>query len=338
MGKMGQQAQRLSNHLFTQKKTAIPADDLTVVMGTIALAGKLVAGELARASIVGGLGYSGDTNVQGEDQKKLDEWTNEVFVRLFEDCKPVCSVISEEMEAPHHYERGNHGRNGSYAILIDPLDGSSNTDTNGSLGSIFSIRKRAEHHGADAKDLLGPGTQQVAAGYILYGPATQLVYTAGAGVEIFTFDPQLSEFVLWKENLKMPARGPYYSVNQGNFTKWHPGAQKLISHLTSRTDKNTSYSLRYCGAFAADFHRCLLEGGMYLYPGEVTPDGKSKGKLRMMYELAPLAMVAEQAGGRASNGKGRILKVVPKDIHERAPIYIGSATEVAMAEEFHAEG
>jgi fructose-1,6-bisphosphatase I len=336
---MEHQSLILTDHLHTQKKTALPADDLTLVIGRIALAGKLIAGELARAAIADGLGYSGATNVQGEDQKKLDDWTNGVFVRLFENCDPVCSLISEEMEAPKHYERSCHSRErASYALLVDPLDGSSNTDINGSLGSIFSIRKRAPRHGSEVKDLLGPGSQQVAAGYVLYGPATQLIYTAGAGVDMFTFDPQIAEFVLWKENLKMPDRGPYYSVNQGNITKWHPGAQNLVQHLTSRKDKNTSYSLRYCGAFVADFHRCLLEGGMFLYPGEVSADGKSKGKLRMMYELAPLAMVAEQAGGRASNGKGRILEVIPKEIHDREPVYIGSATEVAMAEEFRAEG
>jgi fructose-1,6-bisphosphatase I len=336
---MGNQAPILSDHLHTRKKTLMPAADLALVIGRIALAGKLISGELARASIVGGLGYSGTSNVHGEEQKKLDDWTNEVFLRLFENCDPVCSLISEEMEIPKHYERNCHSRDhASYAVLVDPLDGSSNTDTNGSMGSIFSIRKRAPRHSSELKDLLGPGTQQVAAGYVLYGPATQLIYTSGAGVEMFTFDPQMAEFVLWKENLKMPPRGPYYSCNQGNISKWNPGAQNLVRHLTSRKDKATSYSMRYCGAFVADFHRCLLDGGIYMYPGEISTDGKSKGKLRLMYECAPLGFVAEQAGGRASNGKGRVLEVVPKDVHDREPVYIGSAVEVALAEEFRAEG
>jgi fructose-1,6-bisphosphatase I len=334
---MGHRAPILSDHLHTRKKTLMSTADLSLVIGRIALAGKLIASEVARASITGELGYSGDTNVQGEEQKKLDDWTNEVFLELFENCDPVCSLISEEMESAKHYERSCHSRDrASYAILVDPLDGSSNTDTNGSLGTIFSVRKRAPRH-SDGKDLLGPGSQQVAAGYVLYGPATQLIYTAGAGVDMFTFDPQIAEFVLWRENYKMPARGPYYSVNQGNLTKWHPGAQNLVRHLTSRKDKQTSYSLRYCGAFVADFHRCLIDGGMYLYPSEVSADGKSKGKLRLMYECAPLGMVAEQAGGRASNGTGRILDVTPKNIHDREPVYIGSATEVALAEEFRVE-
>jgi fructose-1,6-bisphosphatase I len=337
--KMGHQALTLSRHLLTRENTAIPAGDLALVMERIALAGKLIAGELAHASISGELGYSGDTNVQGEKQKKLDDWTNQLFLEIFEHGFPVCSLISEEMEAPKHYERAGRGHKGkNYAVLCDPLDGSSNTDVDGSLGTIFSIRARADGHTDNASDLLAPGSKQVAAGYVLYGPATQLIYTAGAGVDVFTLDPRLGEFMLWKENLKMPERGSTYAVNQGNISKWHPGAQKFVQHLTSRKDKSTSYSLRYCGAFAADFHRCLLEGGIYLYPGEVTSDGKSKGKLRLMYELAPLAMVAEQAGGRASNGKVRILDVVPSAIHDRQPVYIGSAAEVKMAEEFRVEG
>ena len=336
---MGTQAPILSDYLHTRKKTLMPAADLALVIGRIALAGKLIAGELARASIVGGLGYSGTSNVHGEEQKKLDDWTNEVFLRLFENCDPVCSLISEEMEAPNITSAVVIAAiMRAMPFLVDPLDGSSNTDTNGSMGSIFSIRKRAPRHSSELKDLLGPGSQQVAAGYVLYGPATQLIYTSGAGVEMFTFDPQMAEFVLWKENLKMPPRGPYYSCNQGNISKWNPGAQNLVRHLTSRKDKTTSYSMRYCGAFVADFHRCLLDGGIYMYPGEISADGKSKGKLRLMYECAPLGFVAEQAGGRASNGKRRVLEVVPNDVHDREPVYIGSAVEVALAEEFRAEG
>jgi fructose-1,6-bisphosphatase I len=336
---MGHEAPILADHLHSRKKTIMPAADLSVVIGRIALAGKLIAGEIARASITGGLGHSGDINVQGEAQKKLDDWTNQVFLSLFEKCDPVCSLISEEMETPKHYDRSCHSRDhASYALLVDPLDGSSNTDINGSMGSIFSVRKRTPRHTNDGKDLLGPGSQQVAAGYVLYGPATQFIYTSGAGVDMFTFDPLISEFVLWTENLKMQDRGPYYACNQGNFSKWHPGAQNFVRHLTSRKDKNTQYSMRYCGAFVADFHRIMMDGGIYMYPGEVSADGMARGKLRLMYECAPLGMVAEQAGGRASNGKGRILEVVPKDVHDREPVYIGSSTEVALAEEFRVEG
>jgi fructose-1,6-bisphosphatase I len=327
----------LVRHAMTRKSTAVPAADLALVLERIELVAKRIARELAAASLGGELGYTGATNVQGEQQKKLDAWGNQAFLEAFEHGYPVCSLISEEMEEPRHYP--DNCRDTSYAVLFDPIDGSSNTDVNGSLGTIFSIRRRTKGHQGGVADLLRPGSEQVAAGYVIYGPATQLVYAAaGAGVDIFTLDRSLGEFILWRENVRMPPYGSAYAVNQGNISKWHPGARKFIEHITSRKDKRTSYSLRYSGAFAADFHRCLLEGGIYLYPGEVSKEGKGGGKLRLMYELAPMALVAEQAGGRASTGKGRILDVVPGAIHERQPIYIGSAEEVRLAEELKAEG
>jgi len=333
---MSAQTTTLLRHVLTRKGTLVPTGDLALILERVEIIGKRIARELARSSIRGGLGYTGETNVQGEEVKKLDEWTNWVFLDTFERGDPVCSLISEEMEQAEH-RTGTCGAN-SYAVLYDPLDGSSNTDINGSLGTIFSIRKRAPGHGTAVDDILKPGSEQVAAGYILYGPGTQLAYTAGAGVDIFTLDPTIDQFVLWRENVKMPRRGATYSVNQGNITKFHPGVRKLIDHITSRKDKSTSYSLRYTGAFVADFHRCLLEGGLFMYPGEVTPDGKSKGKLRLMYELDPMAMLAEQAGGKASNGRKRLLDVVPAGLHDRQPIYIGSADEVELAERMEVEG
>ncbi len=333
---MGSHNTTLLRHVLTRKGTTIPAGDLALILERIELIGKRIARELARSSIRGGLGYTGETNVQGEEVKKLDEWTNWVFLDTFESGDPVCSLISEEMEQAEH--RGGQCQENSYAVLYDPLDGSSNTDINGSLGTIFSIRKRAPGHREDVNDLMRPGSEQVAAGYILYGPGTQLAYAAGAGVDIFTLDPAIGQFILWKENVRMPSRGKTYSVNQGNITKFHPGVRKLIDHLTSRKDKSTSYSLRYTGAFVADFHRCLLEGGLFMYPGEVTPDGKSKGKLRLMYELNPMSYLVEQAGGKASNGKKRLLDVVPAGLHDRQPIYIGSAEEVELAERMQVEG
>jgi fructose-1,6-bisphosphatase I len=326
----------LTRHIMTKKATAIPVADLALIMERFELIGKRISRELSIASLGGELGYTGATNVQGEQVKKLDEWGNDVFLEAFEHGYPVCSLISEEMEQAHHYSE--NCRETSYCVLYDPIDGSSNTDTNGSLGTIFAVKKRAPKHGSAIDDLLTAGVTQVVAGYILYGPATQLVYTAGDGVDIFTLDRGLGEFILWRENVKTPSHGNYYATNQANAGKWHEGARKFIAHLTSRKDKRTSYSLRYCGAFAADYHRMLLEGGIYLYPGEVAEGGKSKGKLRLMYETAPLSMVAEQAGGRGSTGKGRILEVVPSAIHDRYPVYIGSREEVALAEEMKAEG
>jgi fructose-1,6-bisphosphatase I len=322
----------LAHHVMTKSTSA----ELALILERIGFIGKRIARGLSVASLGGELGHTGVTNVHGEKVKKLDQWANDVFVETFEHGHPVCSLISEEMEEPHHYV--SNCRGSSFAVLYDPIDGSSNTDVNGSLGTIFSIRQRAASHGAGIADILTPGSKQFAAGYVLYGPATQLVYTAGAGVDIFTLDRSLGEFLLWRENVKMPPAGSCYAVNQGNIGKWHPGARKFVEYITSRKNKRTSYSLRYTGAFVADFHRCLLEGGIYLYPGEVSAGGKGGGKLRLMYELAPMSMIAEQAGGRGSTGKGRILDLVPTGIHERQPIYLGSAEEVKLAEEMQPEG
>jgi fructose-1,6-bisphosphatase I len=325
----------LARHIKAKSATALPVADLALIMERIELIATRITRELALAGL-DGLGYTGETNVHGEKVKKLDEWGNQVFLDAFEHVDPVCSLISEEMDEPHHYS--SNCRDNSYCVLYDPIDGSSNTDVNGSLGTIFAVKKRAPGHGAGIDDVLVPGSQQVIAGYILYGPAAQLVYSAGAGVDIFTLDRTPGEFILWKENVKMPPHGTTYAVNQGNVGKWHDGARKFVAHITSRKDKRTSYSLRYSGAFAADFHRCLLEGGIFMYPAEVAEGGKAKGKLRLMYELAPLSMLAEQAGGRGSTGKRRILDIAATAIHERHPIYIGSAEEVALAESFNVEG
>jgi fructose-1,6-bisphosphatase I len=333
---MAAQNMTLMRHILTRKGTRVPTADLALILERIELAGKRIARELARSSIRDELGLTGEANIHGEEVKKLDEWTNWVFLDTFERGDPVCSLISEEMDQAEH-RVGTCPANG-YAVLFDPLDGSSNTDINGSLGTIFSIRKRAAKHGESIEDILRPGDEQVAAGYILYGPGTQLTVTAGAGVDIFTLDPTIDQFVLWREHVRMPERGTTYSVNQGNITKFHPGVRKLIAYMTSRKDKATSYSLRYTGAFVADFHRCLLEGGIFMYPGEVTSNGKSKGKLRLMYELAPMAFVAEEAGGKASNGTRRLLEVKPGGLHDRQPVYIGSATEVELAERMAVEG
>ncbi|MGO9607977.1 MAG: class 1 fructose-bisphosphatase [Candidatus Binataceae bacterium] len=326
----------LTRHALTRQGIRVAAGDLALILGRIEILAERISRELARASINGRLGYTGETNVQGENVKKLDEWTHEVILEAFERGHPVCSLVSEEMEKAHHNPA--NCRENSYVLLYDPLDGSSNTDVNAALGTIFSVRKRPKNHGTGIDDILRPGDEQVIAGYILYGPSTQLVYTAGAGVDIFTFDQSVDEFILWRENVKMPQRGSTYAVNQGNITKFHPNARKFIEHLTSRKDKSTSYSLRYSGAFAADFHRCMLEGGLYMYPGEVTAEGKTKGKLRLMYELAPLSFIAEQAGGKGSIGKGRVLDVVPSEIHQRQPVYIGSADEIDLAERMQVEG
>jgi fructose-1,6-bisphosphatase I len=309
---------------------------LSATLRQVALAVKRISNELAVAALRGELGLSGATNVQGEQVVKLDTWSNDVFLDSFAGGHPICTLISEEIEEARHLE-GHHARD-SYALLFDPLDGSSNTDVNGSLGTIFALRRRKSGHGDDIADTLGPGTEQIAAGYALYGPATMLVWTAGHGVNAFVLEREIGEFVLWRENIRMPARGKTYAVNQANAARWHPGARALLERLTGPKDKGGGYSLRYCGAFVGDFHRCLLNGGIFFYPGELKADGKTAAKLRLMYEVAPLSMLAEQAGGAGSTGRGRVLDFVPSGIHERVPVYIGSAEEVALAEQFRAEG
>jgi fructose-1,6-bisphosphatase I len=323
----------LDRYLRTRERIG---PELVVTLEQVAHAVKRISNELARAALKGELGYSGAINVHGEEVEKLDTWSDKVFVETFSAGGPVCTLISEEMDEPRHLN-GQCARN-SCAMLYDPLDGSSNTDVNGSLGTVFAVRRRKPGHGTGIEDVLAAGTDQIVAGYALYGPATMLVWTAGEGVNAFVLDPGTGKFMLWREKIQMPKSGKTYAVNQANTARWHPGARALLERLTGPKDQGGGYSLRYCGAFVGDFHRCLLNGGIFLYPGEVTPGGKSAGKLRVMYEVAPLSMVAEQAGGAASTGHGRALEFVPGKIHERVPVYIGSAEEVALAEQLKAEG
>jgi fructose-1,6-bisphosphatase I len=319
-------------------RTASPRIEpkLSATLGQVALAVKRIANELAIAALRGELGLSGAINVQGEKVEKLDDWSNNVFLDSFAGGNPICTLISEEVEEAQHLE--GHHTHDSYALLFDPLDGSSNTDVNGSLGTIFALRRRKPGHRDDIADTLGPGTEQIAAGYALYGPATILVWTTGHGVNAFVLEREIGDFVLWREKIRMPAHGKTYAVNQANAARWHPGARALLERLTGPKDKGGGYSLRYSGAFVGDFHRCLLKGGIFLYPGELKADGKTAGKLRLLYEVAPLSMLAEQAGGAGSTGRGRVLDFVPSGIHERVPVYIGSAEEVALAEQLRAEG
>jgi fructose-1,6-bisphosphatase I len=310
--------------------------ELISALESVAHAVKRISNELAGAALKGELGYSGAVNVHGEEVEKLDSWSDKVFVDTFSAGGPVCTLISEEMEQPRHL-KGQCARD-SFALLYDPLDGSSNTDVNGSLGTVFALRRRKPGHGEGLADVLAAGTEQIATGYALYGPATMLVFTVGDGVSAFVLDRATGKFMLWLEKIMMPTRGKTYAVNQANAAKWYPGARALIDRFAGPKEQGGGYSLRYCGAFVGDFHRCLLNGGIFLYPGEISTGRRSAGKLRLMYEVAPLSMLAEQAGGAGSIGHGRALEVVPGDIHERVPVYIGSAEEVALAEQLKVEG
>lgn len=314
-----------------EKQRAHPeaTGEFSILLTQIGLVGKMIAHDLRRAGLINILGTTGETNVQGETVKKLDEIANDTFVKVFQHSGLVSMLASEEIEKPvplpHQWPAAK------YLLLFDPLDGSSNTDVNMPLGAIFSVLR---HHGKDRpptdSDLLRRGVEQVAAGYLLYGSSTMLVFTVGQGVHGFTLDPSIGEYLLSHERIVIPKRGKVYAANEGNYHKWPAGTQKYLDHLKIQ-DKASGrpYSARYSGCLVADVHRILLGGGIYLYPGEVD---KPEGKLRLLYEANPLAMVVEQAGGKASTGTTRILDVEPKKLHQRVPLIIGSAEDVSFAE------
>mgnify|MGYP002777078136 FL=1 len=318
----------LSRHVFQQLQSFGPdAQDLSALMNRIALAGKLIARRLSRAGIMEGvLGFTGEQNVQGESVKKMDVYANEVFISVFQQSGLVCRLASEEMEKPYYIpENCPLGR---YTLLYDPIDGSSNIDTNINVGSIFAIRQQeGDDLDGAASDLLQPGHKQIGAGYILYGPSTMLVYSLGQGVHAFTLDPSLGEFILSNEYVQMPQHGAIYSVNEGNFWQWDEGLRDYIRYM----HRHEGYTARYSGALVGDFHRILFQGGVFLYPGSVK---KPEGKLRLLYESAPLAYLVEQAGGRASTGTQNILDFVPTELHQRTPLIIGSREDVALVESF----
>ncbi len=325
----------LAAHLV-QQRSIHPAltHELSVVIAHVALAGKIIGRELSEAALHGGLGITGGTNVQGEVVQKLDARANDIFVQTFEGQGGVVrAIVSEEMEKP--CEIGGHAGapSGEHVVFVDPLDGSSNLDANMTVGSIFSIHRVQSQVKTDLEmGLLNRGSDQLAAGYVLYGPSTVLVYTCGAGVYQFTLDRGIGEFVLSGSRLKMPARGKVYSANEGNYAKWPRGVQRFVDYLRDK-DAATGrpYASRYSGCLVADVHRFLTSGGVYLYPGEIT---RPEGKLRLMYEAAPLAFIIKQAGGLASTGTERIDDIIPTAVHQRVPLIIGSHEDVSRAEEF----
>lgn len=318
----------LSRHVLQQLQSFGPdAQDLSALMSRIALAAKLIARRLSRAGLVeGALGFTGDINVQGEAVKKMDLFANEVFIAVFKQSGLVCRLASEEMEKPYYIpENCPIGR---YTLLYDPIDGSSNVDINLNVGSIFSIRQQSgDDPDQTGADLFQPGHRQLAAGYVLYGPSTMLVYSIGTGVHAFTLDPSLGEFILSAENIQIPKHGPVYSVNEGNFWQW----DEAIRDFTRYVHRHEGYTARYSGALVGDIHRILLQGGVFLYPGTLKDP---EGKLRLLYESAPLAFLIEQAGGSASTGLQPLLDAIPTHLHQRTPLIIGSKEDVALVESF----
>lgn len=303
------------------------------LMRDLTLAVRLISRDVRRAGLNDILGLTDNENVHGEQVKKLDMIANDIIYRAMDHGGHLCMMASEESEGimpiPSQYKKGR------YVLLFDPLDGSSNIDVNVTIGTIFSIYRRItpEYMGEGAlEDLLQPGYHQVAAGYACYGSSTQLVYTSGNGVDVFTYDPTVGEFFLSEEKIRIPSRGKYYSVNEGNYHYWAENLQRYVDYLkTPSEDKMHPYSGRYIGTAVGDVHRTLHYGGIFMYPA----DNKSpNGKLRLMYELNPLGMLIEQAGGRATDGIHRILELRPESIHQRAPVFMGSTEDVLEAEAF----
>ena len=294
------------------------------LLSGITLACKIIASQVSRGGLTDIMGATGEVNVQGEEVQKLDVIANRTLVRCLGYRGNIGLLVSEEDEEPHVI--ADSGDKGRYIVLFDPLDGSSNINANVNIGTIFSIMERPPHTEStgDVKaSVLQPGSKQVAAGYVLYGSSTVLAYTAGNGVHMFTLDPAIGAFVLAHENVQMPASGKTYSVNGGNRRTFPTGIQKYLDWVES--DDSGGYSSRYIGSLVADFHRTLMRGGVFLYPQtKKAPDGK----LRLLYEANPLAFLAEQAGGLATDGKQRILEKLPKAMHERTPLIIGSKEEV----------
>jgi len=323
----------LTRHLLMQQQASPGATgEFSVLMSQIALAVKTIAYDLSRAGLVDILGATGDINIQGEVTQKLDRIANDAFLQAFEYGELVSDLVSEEMEQPAQIQ-GNTDK-GKYVIFVDPLDGSSNIDVDVTIGSIFSVHRRPAGSGDDLSRALHlPGRQQVAAGYALYGPNTMLIYTTGKGVHGFTLDPRIREFLLTHEDIRIPSRGSTYSINEGRRLEWYPSTRGYIDYVQQK-DKATNrpYSGRYVGSLVADFHRTLIKGGIFLYPADPK---NTNGKLRLMYECAPLAMVIEAAGGRASTGTQRILDLVPTALHQRVPLLIGSSEDVTLAESFY---
>jgi fructose-1,6-bisphosphatase I len=292
--------------------------ELTRVLYQIGVVAKIISGYMRRAAIEGLLGYTGEVNVQGEEVKKLDELGNSAFVDAFEYVDIVGAIVSEEMEQPVIVS-SDFSRE-KYVVLVDPIDGSSNLDVDCTVGSIFSIRS---YSGSLEKSLLQAGSTQVAAGYIIYGSSVLLVYSAGDGVHSFVLDEQIGEFVLDHDAIRMPDQGKIISTNFANYSKWTQPAREFFDAVTGELQNN--YSLRYSGALVADLHQILHRGGIYAYPEE---DKKPQGKLRLLYECAPLAMIAEQAGGAGTSGKMRINDIRPESIHQRVPFAVGSRQEI----------
>ena len=321
------------NEFIMDRQAEFPfaSGELSRILSDIAVASKIVSRDVRQAGLVDHiLGAQGEINIQGEEQQKLDVVADQQFIKAFENGGEICGIASEENDDFVAFT-SDTAKNGKYVVLFDPLDGSSNIDVNVSIGTIFSIYRRTSEAGtlANLEDMLQIGNEQIAAGYVLYGSSTMLVYTTGHGVNGFTLDPSIGEFCLSHPNMKMPESGRMYAMNEGNIDICEPGIKKYVQYCQSfENDKGAPYSGRYIGSLVADFHRNMIKGGIYIYPDTTT---SPEGKLRLLYECNPLAFIAEQAGGLATTGRIRVLDIQPNKLHQRIPFFCGSKKMVEKA-------
>ena len=314
-----------------QKDFPYSSGELSRIFNSIKLAAKVVSYKVNKAGLVDIIGGVGEKNIQGEDQQKLDVYANEIFIQTLINREIVCGIASEENDDFITVQGSDKGNNNKYVLLMDPLDGSSNIDVNVSVGTIFSVYRRITPVGTPVtlEDFLQPGIHQVAAGYVIYGTSTMLVYTTGCGVNGFTLNPAIGTFYLSHPKMKVPVDGSIYSVNEGNYVHFPQGVKDYIKYCQLE-EGDRPYTSRYIGSLASDIHRNMIKGGIYLYP---TSSKALKGKLRLLYECNPMAFIVEQAGGKASDGFSRVMEIIPTSLHERTAFFCGSTTMVEKLEE-----
>lgn len=326
---MSQQITVTEHLLLHQKQVPMATGRFTRLFNELILSAKIITREVSKAGLVDVLGFTGEINVQGEEVKKLDDFANRVLIHRLSRSGALCAMASEEnadiIEIPEGLPTGD------YFVIFDPLDGSSNIDANVSIGTIFSIYRRKSPTDSRllTSDYLQKGSEQVAAGYILYGSSTMMVFTTGDGVNGFTLDPSVGEFLLSHPNIRIPEQGYIYSVNEGYYHYWDEPTLEVLAHFKAASmTRKKPYSLRYIGSLVSDFHRNLIYGGIFMYPADNRDPDKLTGKLRLMCEAAPMSFIIEQAGGMATDGTRRILDITPDNLHARVPLFIGSKTEV----------
>jgi fructose-1,6-bisphosphatase I len=330
---MAQKNQTLGEFIIeNQQEFQYSSGELSRLINSIRLAAKMVNHEVNKAGLVDITGSAGEINTQGEDQQKLDVLANDTFIRTLTNREIVCGIASEENDDFITIKSGNQNHDNKYVVLMDPLDGSSNIDVNVSVGTIFSIYRRVTPAGTPVQleDFLQPGRNQVAAGYIIYGTSTMLVYTTGHGVNGFTLNPALGTYYLSHPNMVFPEDGNIYSVNEGNYVHFPQGVKDYIKYCQKEED-NRPYTSRYIGSLVSDIHRNMIKGGIYMYPKS---SKAQNGKLRLLYECNPMAFITEQAGGKASDGYQRIMDIKPIELHQRVPFFCGSKNMVDKLEDF----